>query len=65
MNMKTNVTSKVHLDERLLNEIQNQVKETIATGVALEVGRNNLNFGVADLWNIHKQKRKRSSRRFL
>jgi hypothetical protein len=64
MNMKMNVTSKVHVDEQLLNEIQSQVRETIAIDVELGTKRNNA-FCVADLWNIHKQKKQRATRRFL
>jgi hypothetical protein len=65
MNMKMNVTSKVHVDQRLLSEIQTQVKETIAVDVELGPKKRNPGFGAADLWNIHKQKRQRSVRRFL
>lgn len=61
--MKMNTTSKVRVDERLLHEIQNEVKETLAIDVAVEVRKANV-FCAADLWNIHRKKRP-VSRRFL
>jgi hypothetical protein len=63
MNMKLNVTSKVHVDEKLLHEIRTQVKETLAVDVD-EVKSERI-FSVADMWNIHKQKRQRTTRRFF
>jgi hypothetical protein len=61
MNMKMNVTSKVQLDERLLDEIRNQVRETLAIEVKEE--KTDRIFCVADLWNIRKQRKQRISRR--
>ena len=64
MNMKTNTITKARVDERLLHEIKQEVKETLALDVELEQ-KNNSTFCVADLWNIHRQKRQRTQRRFL
>lgn len=64
MNMKTNTITKARVDEKLLHEIKHEVKETLAFNVALEQ-KNNSTFCVADLWNIHRQKRQRAQRRFL
>ncbi len=63
MKMKMNTTSKVRVDERLLHEIQQEVKETLAMNVELETKKPNV-FCVADLWNIHRKKRS-VSRRYL
>jgi len=56
MKMKMNTTSKVRVDERLLHEIQQEVKETIAVDVALNVRKPQV-FNAVDLWNIHRKKR--------
>jgi hypothetical protein len=63
MKMKMNTTSKVRVDERLLHEIQQEVKETLAVDVELKVKKPQV-FGAVDLWNIHRKKRP-ISRRFL
>jgi hypothetical protein len=63
MNMKTNTITKARVDEKLLQEIH-EVKETLAVDVELRP-RNNATFCVADLWNIHRNKRQRTPRRFL
>ena len=62
--MKTNAAPKVSVDARLLHEIQQEVKETIAVNVEFPV-KKVTTFCAADLWNIHRQKRQRSLRRFL
>jgi hypothetical protein len=61
--MKTNTITKARVDEQLLHEIRQEVRETLALGVELK--QNNSTFCVADLWNIHKQRRQRTRRRFL
>lgn len=63
MKMKMNTTSKVRVDERLLHEIQQEVREILAVDVALKVKKPQV-FSAADLWNIHRKKRP-ISRRFL
>lgn len=62
--MKMNTIAKVRVDERLLQEIKEEVKETVALHVQLTPGRTAA-FCAADLWNIHRQKKQRSVRRFL
>ena len=64
MNMKMNTITKVRVDEQLLQEIKQEVRETIALDVELKP-KNISTFCVADLWNIHRQKRQRTQRRFL
>ena len=64
MIMKTNTTTIVRVDQTLLSEIQQEVRETIAVDVALPVNKQ-VAFCAADLWKIHRQKRQRSTRRFL
>jgi hypothetical protein len=63
MNMKTNMITKARVDGQLLHEIRQEVKETLALG--MELKQNNSTFCVADLWNIHRNKRQRTLRRFL
>lgn len=58
-----NTTVKVRVDEKLLQEIGQEIRETLAADVKLE--KRNSTFCVADLWNIHRQKRQRVQRRFL
>jgi hypothetical protein len=62
--MKTNTITKARVDEKLLQEIH-EVKETLAVNVVELRPRNNSTFCVADLWNIHRNKRQRTQRRFL
>lgn len=64
MNIKMNTITKTRVDERLLHEIKQEVKETLALGVELETKKHST-FCVADLWNIYKQRRQRTQRRFL
>ena len=61
--MKMNTITKARVDEKLLQEIH-EVKETIAVDVELKP-KNISTFCVADLWNIHRNKRQRAQRRFL
>lgn len=56
-----NTTVKVHVDQRLLEEIQQEVKETIAVELELKKQKPST-FCAADLWNIHRQ-RKQTRRR--
>ncbi len=63
MKMKMNTTSKVRVDEKLLHEIQQEVKETLAMDVELTEKKSTV-FCAADLWNIHRKKRP-VTRRFL
>lgn len=58
-----NTITKARVDEKLLQEIH-EVKETIAMDVELKP-RNTSTFCVADLWNIHRQRKQRAQRRFL
>jgi hypothetical protein len=61
--MKTNTITKARVDEKLLQEIH-EVKETIAVDVELKP-KNISTFCAADLWNIYRQRRQRTQRRFL
>ena len=65
MNMKMNVTGKVHVDQRLLQEIKTEVKETIAVGVELQPKEAKRIFCAAELWNIHRQRKQFLQRRTL
>jgi hypothetical protein len=56
MNTQMNVTPKVRVDQRLLDEIKTRVEETIAFDVNLAKKRSERVFCAAELWNIHKQK---------
>jgi len=56
MNMEMNATSKVRVDQRLLDEIKMQVVETVAFNVSMATTRGKRKFCAAELWNIHKQK---------
>ncbi len=64
MNMQMNVTPKVRVDQRLLDEIKTSVAETIAYDVNLAKKRSTRTFCAAELWNIHKQKQS-ARRRFI
>jgi hypothetical protein len=64
MNMKTNTITKARVDGQLLHEIRQEVKETLALGMELNPKKNST-FCVADLWNIHRNKKQRTLRRFL
>jgi hypothetical protein len=64
MIMKTNNIEKVHVDQELLNEIQAEVKETIAD-IDLRFIKPRRKFVVADMWNIHKKRKQVSTRRYL
>lgn len=57
-----NTTVKVHVDERLLEEIQHEVKETVAVELELKKQKPST-FCAADLWKIHSLK-KQTRRRF-
>lgn len=56
MNTQMNITPKVRVDQRLLDEIKTSVQETIAFDVTLVEKRSKRVFCAAELWNIHKQK---------
>jgi hypothetical protein len=53
--MKSNVMpSIVQIEENHLQELVQEVKETIATGYMPVAKRRNKSFGIADLWNIQR-----------
>lgn len=56
MKMEMNVTSKVRVAPRLLDEIKTQVVETVAYDLNLATSRGKRHFCAAELWNIHKQR---------
>ncbi len=56
MKMEMNVTSKVRVAPRLLDEIKTQVVETVAYDLNLATSRGKRQFCAAELWNIHKQR---------
>jgi hypothetical protein len=47
--------SKVYLDKDELNQLVEEVKETVASGVNLKNDNKNV-FSAADLWNIQRMK---------
>lgn len=58
--MKTNVSKKVNVDPQLLNEIRQQVTETLAIINPVVTPRV---FCAADLWQIHRMKKTACGRR--
>lgn len=47
--------SKVHLEQNEINQLFEEVKETLAKNVINET--NNKSFGTTDLWNIQRTKK--------
>jgi hypothetical protein len=59
--MKNDVMpSIVQMDADELKTLLNEVKETVATGFKMPVQPKKV-FGVADMWNIHRQAKSASS----
>lgn len=54
--------SKVYLEEKDLNELLSETKETLASNIK---ANNNKTFSTVDLWNIQRSKSRYASRRTL
>jgi hypothetical protein len=55
--------SKVYLEQKELDMLVREVKETIAANINLEKGNENKNiFSAAELWNIQRMKRRHQRR---
>lgn len=63
MAMMTNAQTIVRIEKQALEALCKEVKETLATEVALRPSKPS--FGVADLWKIHRTQRYRVQRRNL
>lgn len=62
--MKTEITkSVIQLDKTSLQELVQEVKETIATDVIEHLKASKKVFSAADLWNIQRNKKQSKTRR--